>query len=154
MPKKSAGILLYRLTNGYIELFLVHPGGPFYAKKDAGVWTIPKGEFEDGIPEAEAVREFYEETGVQLSGHMAYLGEVKMKSGKIVYSWAKEGDLDTTKLTSNEFEMEWPPRSGKMQSFPEIDRGEWFTIAAAKEKIHPAQLPFIDALTNLLQQPE
>jgi predicted NUDIX family NTP pyrophosphohydrolase len=150
MPKKSAGILLYRLTGKAPEVLLVHPGGPFYARKDAGVWSIPKGEFETGSQEAAALREFYEETGVQLEGPLHFLAEIKMKSGKLVYCWAKEGDLDETQLVSNLFEMEWPPRSGRMQSFPEMDKGGWFTLDAAKAKILPAQLPFIEALAEYL----
>jgi len=152
MPRKSAGILLYRLTGKSPEVFLVHPGGPFYARKDAGVWSIPKGEFDEGTQEAAALREFYEETGVQMEAPLVFLTEIKMKSGKIVYCWAKEGDLDETQLVSNTFEMEWPPKSGNMQSFPEMDRGSWFTPAAARKKILPAQLPFIDALEQLLDQ--
>jgi predicted NUDIX family NTP pyrophosphohydrolase len=151
VPKKSAGILLYRRSGKQPEVFLVHPGGPFYAKKDAGVWSIPKGEFEEGTQEAAALREFHEETGVQLDGPLHFLADIKMKSGKIVYCWAKEGDLDETLLASNLFEIEWPPRSGKMRSFPEMDRGGWFTPDAAREKILPAQLPFIDALEKYLK---
>jgi len=150
MPRKSAGILLYRLTGESPEVFLVHPGGPFYVRKDAGAWSIPKGEFDEGTQAAAALREFYEETGVRLEEPLHFLAEIKMKSGKVVYCWSKEGDLDETQLVSNLFEMEWPPRSGKMQSFPEMDRGGWFTLAAAKEKILPAQLPFLTALEQQL----
>lgn len=146
MPKKSAGILLYRTINGYPELFLVHPGGPFFSKKDLGAWTIPKGEFEEEEPEKAALREFHEETGFTLQGDLAYLGEITMKSGKIVYCWAKEGDVDPGKLTSNSFELEWPLKSGKIQSFPEVDRGDWFNIPTAKIKIRPDQVSFIDRL--------
>jgi predicted NUDIX family NTP pyrophosphohydrolase len=146
MPKKSAGILLYRTTNGYPELFLVHPGGPFFSEKDSGAWTIPKGEFENEAPEHAALREFHEETGFTLQGDLVYLGEITMKSGKIVYCWAKEGNINPDVLTSNSFDLEWPPKSGKIQSFPEIDRGGWFTVPVARIKIRPDQVPFIDWL--------
>jgi len=147
MPKKSAGILLYRIISGYPELFLVHPGGPFFSQKDLGAWTIPKGEFEeDEAPEDAALREFHEETGFTLQGDLVYLGEITMKSGKIVYCWAKEGNVNPDVLVSNLFDLEFPPKSGKIQSFPEIDRGEWFTVPAARIKIRPDQVPFIDWL--------
>jgi predicted NUDIX family NTP pyrophosphohydrolase len=146
MSKKSAGILLYRTTNGHLELFLIHPGGPLFVKKDLGVWSIPKGEFENEEPKDAALREFHEETGFTLNGDPVYLGEIKMKSGKIVYCWTKEGDANPNVLVSNLFELEWPPKSGKIQTFPEVDRGEWFTVPTAKIKIRTDQIPFIDWL--------
>lgn len=148
MPtKQSAGLLLYRLRNGVPEIFLVHPGGPFWAKKDAGSWTIPKGEFsEEEDPLEAAKREFFEETGTVIDGKFLALKSIKQKSGKIVHCWAVERDIDPSKIKSNTFEIEWPPKSGKRQSFPEVDRGAWFSVAEAKEKILEAQIPFIDEL--------
>lgn len=150
MTKKSAGILLYRILNNYLELFLVHPGGPFYVNKDLGVWSIPKGEFENEEPVDAALREFYEETGMQLEANLIYLDEIKMKSGKIIYCWAAEKNFDPSVMKSNLFELEWPPKSGKMQTFPEMDKGEWFTVGIAKEKIHSSQIPFVERLLNTL----
>jgi len=150
--KKSAGILLFRKLGPDCELFLVHPGGPFWKNKDEGAWSIPKGEFteeEDAL--AAAKREFKEETGVNCNGKFIELASVKLKSGKIVYAWALEKDIDPAKIKSNLFEMEWPPKSGKLQSFPEIDRAAWFTPAAAKQKINPAQATFIDELLEKLK---
>lgn len=151
MISKSAGILLYRLVKGSVEVFLVHPGGPFFAKKDLGVWTIAKGEFtDDEEPLAAAVREFSEETGKVLEGSFMELTPVKQKSGKTVYAWAIEGDLDESQLTSNLFQMEWPPRSGTFKAFPEIDKGAWFSPETAKQKINPAQCALIDELLSKL----
>src|SRR5687767_6537163 len=139
MAGKSAGILLFRKVNGNIEVILVHPGGPFWAKKDLGAWSIPKGEFsDDEEPLAAAVREFAEETGIKSSGDFFPLKPVKQKAGKIVQAFALELDVDVTNIKSNFFEMEWPPRSGKKQSFPEVDKAEWFSIDEAKLKINPA----------------
>jgi predicted NUDIX family NTP pyrophosphohydrolase len=153
MQKTSAGILLYRKAeNGVVETLLVHMGGPFFARKDDGSWSIPKGET-DGDEDflATAKREFNEETGFAVpSGTFLPLGSVEQKSGKIVHAWAIEGDCDPTKLISNTFSMEWPPRSGKQQSFPEIDRGEFFTTATARQKINPAQIPFLERLEKSL----
>jgi len=147
MSKKSAGILLYRFTNKNLEVLLVHPGGPFWKNKDEGAWSVPKGEFEDDEePLAAAIREMKEETGVTLKGDFIELTPIKQKSGKLVYAFAKEYDLDPSQIKSNEFEMEWPPRSGKKRSFPEIDKAEWFDIKTAKEKIIAAQWPLIDEL--------
>jgi len=155
MTKKSAGILLYRLDNGYLEVMLVHLGGPFWAKKDLGSWSIPKGEFTDEeVPLDAAKREFHEEIGTEISGEFIELSTIKQKSGKIVYSWALQGDLDTSKIKSNTFEMEWPPKSGKMQKFPEIDRGDWFNVQGAKEKINPSQVALIDELITKLHLTE
>lgn len=149
MPKKSAGILLYRTVNKKLEVFLVHPGGPFWAKKDIGAWSIPKGEFDDDEePLAAAKREFKEETGVEISGEFIQLASIKQKSGKIVYAWAVEGDIDPAKIKSNTFEIEWPPRSGKLQTFPEIDKAEWFNYIEAQKKIISAQSPLIEELKS------
>lgn len=150
MPKQSAGILLYRQPGPETEVFLVHPGGPFYARKDNGVWTIPKGEYDTGTAEDAALREFYEETGVQITLAIHFLASVKMKSGKTVHCFTCAADLDETAITSNHFEIEWPPRSGKMQSFPEVDKGAWLTLAAAREKILPVQTSFLDALEHYI----
>ena len=149
MAKKSAGILLYRFQNTVLEFFLVHPGGPFWTKKDEGAWTIPKGEFEDNEDPLDAAkREFEEETGVKISGKFIELKPVKQKSGKLVYAWAVEGDIDSSKIKSNEFEMEWPPKSGKMKSFPEIDRAAWFNLKDAEQKINAGQFSLIKELEN------
>jgi predicted NUDIX family NTP pyrophosphohydrolase len=142
MAKQSAGILLHR--DG--EVLLVHPGGPFWAKKDAGAWSIPKGEYEEGDdPRAAALREFEEELGSALPAgtELVELGTVKQKSGKRITAFAAEGDLDAETISSNTFEMEWPPRSGRMQAFPEVDRAGWFSIEEAREKLNPAQAEFL-----------
>jgi predicted NUDIX family NTP pyrophosphohydrolase len=147
MPKQSAGILLYRYKATQLELFLVHPGGPFFKNKDDGAWSIPKGEFlEDEDPLAAAKREFLEETGQAIDGDFKLLHPAQLKSGKIIHAWAVEGDIDHEIITSNLFEMEWPPKSGKMQSFPEIDRAAWFTADIAKIKLNPAQVKLIEEL--------
>jgi predicted NUDIX family NTP pyrophosphohydrolase len=157
--KRSAGILLYRLTSGAPEVLLVHPGGPFWARRDAGAWSIPKGEHgDDEDPQACARREFEEETGTALpAGALADLGTVRQKGGKRVAAWAAEGDLDVEAIRSNTFELEWPPRSGRLQAFPEVDRAGWFGLEAAREALNPAQAPFLDRLCALLepsQRPE
>ena len=147
--KQSAGILLFRENKAGLEVFLVHPGGPFWKNKDEGVWSIPKGELnehEESLPAA--IREFFEETGVLLSGEFIPLNPVRLKSGKKVFAWALEKDIDAENILSNNFEIEWPPKSGKMQSFPEVDRGEWFTVAQAKKKINDMQVAFINELEN------
>ena len=148
--KHSAGILLYRLAPAGPEFLLAHPGGPFWARKDAGAWTIPKGEVEPGEESvAGALRELAEELGPAPEVEpetLIELGSVRQKSGKVVEAWAAEGEFDPAALASNSFEMEWPPRSGKRQSFPEVDRAEWLAPAAAREKILPAQIPFLDRL--------
>lgn len=144
---ESAGLLLFRRAGGSFEVLLAHPGGPFWRNKDAGAWTIPKGEVADGEdPLAAAVREFEEEIGVRLPGPFASLGSIRQKAGKLVHAWACEGDFDPAELRSNEFEAEWPPRSGRRSTFPEVDRCAWFGPAAAREKINPAQAEFIDRL--------
>jgi predicted NUDIX family NTP pyrophosphohydrolase len=152
MPKQSAGILLYRNKATRLEMFLVHPGGPFFKNKDEGVWSIPKGEFlDDEEPLAAAKREFLEETGQPIDGEFIKLSPVQLKSGKIVHAWAVEGDIDHEVITSNLFEMEWPPKSGKMQSFVEVDRAGWFSIDEAKVKLNPAQVGLVDELQNTKQ---
>jgi predicted NUDIX family NTP pyrophosphohydrolase len=153
MAKRSAGILLYRRAGaGAVEVLLVHPGGPFWQRKDAGAWSIPKGEVADGEDERErALLELEEETGARLAlGELLELGCIRQRSGKVVTAWAAEADLDPAGVRSNTFEMEWPPRSGKRQSFPEIDRAEWFTPAQARGKILSAQAELIDRLLSLL----
>jgi predicted NUDIX family NTP pyrophosphohydrolase len=147
MAKQSAGILLYRKTGSDLQVFLVHPGGPFFKNKDAGAWSIPKGEFlDDEDPLSAAKREFHEETGQTVDGEFILLDPVVLKSGKIVHAWAIEGDIDEKIIYSNTFEMEWPPKSGKKQSFPEIDRAEWFGVEEAKIKINGAQVELINSL--------
>ena len=152
MAKRSAGILLYRLRGGGPEVLLVHPGGPFWARRDAGVWSIPKGEYEDGDdPLACALREFEEETGsTPPPDELVELDDVKQKGGKVVTAWAAEGDLDADAVRSNTFKMEWPPRSGRTAEFPEIDRAGWFGIDEAREKLNPAQAEFLDRLVERL----
>jgi len=150
--RTSAGILLWRRREGGIEVLLAHQGGPFWAKKDHGHWTVPKGETEPGEGlEAVARREFAEETGHELpDGPMIHLGDVRQKSGKLVIAWAVEGDLDPSTAVSNVFEMEWPPRSGRRQEFPEIDRVEWFDPNEARRRLKAAQLPFLDRLEEAI----
>jgi predicted NUDIX family NTP pyrophosphohydrolase len=151
MAKQSAGILLYRLLNEQLQVFLVHPGGPFFRNKDAGSWSIPKGEFtEDENPLDAAKREFMEETGQQIDGEFISLSPIRQKGGKTVYAWAVEGDIDHDTIASNSFELEWPPGSGKRQTFPEIDRATWFDLDTARVKINPAQAAFIDNLSAQL----
>ena len=153
MAKRSAGILLYRGAGDALELLLVHPGGPFWAKKDLGAWSIPKGEYETGEdPLAVAKREFEEELGVIApDGAYRELGEIAQPSRKVVTAWAVEGEFDPANLKSNQFEMEWPPKSGRKQSFPEVDRAAWFALADARAKILPGQAGFIDRLAALLR---
>jgi len=147
--KQSAGILLYRNTNNVLEVFLVHPGGPFFKNKDEGSWSIPKGEFlDDEEPLTAAKREFEEETGQSINGDFISLGSIKQKSGKTVYAWAVEGDINHETIFSNTCEVEWPPRSGKKITIPEIDRAEWFEVDEAKRKINPAQADLIDRLIH------
>ena len=153
VARRSAGILLYRIAGGAPEVLLVHPGGPYWARKDAGAWSIPKGEYEDGEdPQACALREFEEELGVGLPpGKLAELGSVKQKGGKVVKAWAAEGDLDADSVRSNTFTMEWPPRSGRTAEFPEIDRAGWFGVETAREKLVPAQAELLDRLLERLR---
>jgi predicted NUDIX family NTP pyrophosphohydrolase len=149
-PRRSAGILLHRDAGGGIEVLLVHPGGPFWARRDAGVWSIPKGEYSDGEDPLDAARrEFAEELGSRApDGDPADLGEIRQKSGKVVHGWALAGDLDPVTIQSNTFTLEWPPRSGRMTEFPEVDRAEWFGLDRAREKINPAQAAFLDRLAE------
>ncbi|HMJ46960.1 MAG TPA: NUDIX domain-containing protein [Ferruginibacter sp.] len=152
--KKSAGILFYRLDNKRLEVFLVHPGGPFWKNKDNGTWSIPKGEFaENELPLDAAIREVKEETGISCSGTFIELNHIKQKGGKIIYAWALEKEIDPVEITSNTFEIEWPPRTGQFKSFPEVDKGDWFKIKEAKEKINSAQTGFIDELAQKLKLP-
>ena len=148
MAKRSAGILLHRVGIAGTEVLLVHPGGPFWARKDLGAWSIPKGEVDEGEdPRACALREFAEETGTRLpDGALDELGSVKLKGGKHVLAFAAAGDLDAESVRSNTFELEWPPRSGRTQAFPEIDRAGWFDLQTAREKLNPAQAAFVDRL--------
>ena len=152
MPARSAGLLLYRMAGGALEVLLVHPGGPFWAKKDLGAWSIPKGEYGDGEdPRACALREFEEELGSAAPrGALTELGEVTQRNRKVVAAWALEGELDADAISSNTFELEWPPRSGRMQAFPEVDRAEWSSLEHARERINPAQAAFIDRLAERL----
>jgi predicted NUDIX family NTP pyrophosphohydrolase len=147
--KRSSGILLYR-RRPELEVLLVHPGGPFWANKDGGAWSIPKGEHdEDEDAQACAIREFTEETGSAPSpGELDDLGTIKQKAGKVVQAWALEGDLDAQTVRSNTFSMQWPPRSGRMQEFPEVDRAEWFDLDQARQRINPAQAAFLDRLAS------
>ena len=147
MPKKSAGLLFYRKVRGSMEVFLVHPGGPFWAKKDDGAWSIPKGEFDEGEEPLDAAkREFREETGLVAEGEFQPLKPVRQRSEKIVYPWAVHHDLDAAAVKSNTFSMEWPRGSGRMQEFPEIDRADWFQIDLARRKILKGQLGLLDQL--------
>jgi predicted NUDIX family NTP pyrophosphohydrolase len=147
MSKKSAGLLLFRESAAGLEVLLVHPGGPFWAKKDDGAWSIPKGEFTDGEePLAAAKREFEEETGILPAGEFLPLEPLRQSGGKLVFGWALRADFDTTKLKSNLFPMEWPPKSGRYQEFPEIDRAAWFGMDSAKTKILKGQAAFLDQL--------
>ncbi len=149
--KRSAGLLLYRATTRGIEVFLVHPGGPFWAKKDDGAWTIPKGEIEaNEEPLQAAIREFAEETGTTLAGDFRPLPPIRQAGGKTVLAWTIAGEIDPAAIRSNEFAMEWPPRSGKRQSFPEVDRAAWFALDVARRKINRGQIALLDALEKLV----
>ena len=151
VKKQSAGIVLYRWNKKQVEIFLVHPGGPFFAKKDLGAWSIPKGEFNDGEDPLEtAKREFSEETGQKILGKFLPLAPVKQKGGKTVYAWAVEGDANADEIHSNTFSIEWPPRSGIQREFPEVDKAGWFSISTAKEKINQSQATLIDELLERL----
>jgi predicted NUDIX family NTP pyrophosphohydrolase len=149
MPKRSAGLIMYRWTNGELEVFLVHPGGPLWAKKDRGAWTLPKGEYEaDEDPLVAAQREFREETGFPPSGIFIELGSVRQKSGKVVIAWAFEGDCDPARLVSNTCSIEWPPRSGKRIEIPEVDRGQWYGLALARSYLRHEQCKLLDILVD------
>lgn len=152
MAKRSAGILLFRRRAGAIELLLVHPGGPYWAGKDEGAWSIPKGEFDETEePLAAAKREFAEETGIEIAGPFFALQPVKQRSGKTVHAFAAEGDCDAAAIRSNAFEMEWPRGSGKVARFPEVDRAAWFDPEQAKRKLNAAQAQLVDQLLALLR---
>jgi len=149
MAKTSAGLLMYRTINGVLEVLLVHPGGPFWSRRHAGAWFVPKGELnDDEQPLAAARREFQEETGVEAAGPFMPLGEVRHKSGKKVIAWAVEGTWDTSTLRSNTFSLEWPPKSGTFQEFPEVDNAAFLEVSEAKLRIHEAESAFIDRLVN------
>ena len=151
MPRYSSGILAYRRGRSGIELFLVHPGGPYWAKKDDAAWSIPKGLFDESEdPLAAAKREFNEETGSQIHGAFIPLGQFRQPGGKVVTAFAVEADVDETSITSNQFEMEWPPGSGKRRGYPEVDRAAWFDVETARRKAHKGQVPIIDALARHL----
>ena len=151
--RRSAGLLLWRRGPGGVELLLGHPGGPLFAGRDDGVWSIPKGEYtEDEEPLAAAYREFAEEIGTAPpDGEPVPLGEARLRSGKLVVVWAQEGDLDVSTIRSNLFEMVWPPRSGRVQAFPELDRAAWLDVATARRKLGPGQLPFVDRLLAVVK---
>jgi predicted NUDIX family NTP pyrophosphohydrolase len=150
MPKKiSAGVLLYRRRGDDLEVLLVHPGGPFWARKDLGAWSLPKGEIgPDEDPRAAAIRELEEETGFTIDGELRALRPVRQPGGKTILAWAVEGDCDPAQLRSNHFSMEWPPRSGKQKEFPEVDRAEWFGLEEARRRILAGQAPLLDELAS------
>jgi predicted NUDIX family NTP pyrophosphohydrolase len=149
MAKESAGLLIYRRRKGTLEVFLVHPGGPFWMRKDLGAWSIPKGEFASGDdPLAAAKRELSEETGICVEGEFVPLLPIRQRGGKVVHAWLVEADFEPGELKSNTFELEWPRGSGKWKSFPEIDRAEWFPIDVAREKILESQRPLLDQLLS------
>ena len=150
MPRISAGLLMYRIRDGALQVLLAHPGGPLFRNRDDGAWSIPKGEIEPGEDLlAAAQREFEEETGVRPEGPFVASAPVKQKGGKIVYAWAFEGDCDPATIKSNTFTMEWPPRSGRQMRFPEIDRAEFFDLETAKKKINSGQVPLLEELETL-----
>ncbi|WP_455204384.1 NUDIX domain-containing protein [Kaarinaea lacus] len=151
MAKISAGILLYRDTGNQLEVFLVHPGGPLWAAKDLGAWSIPKGECDEGEDDfATAKREFKEETGMAIDGEFLALTPVEQSRYKTVHAWALRGDIDAGAIKSNKFTLEWPPKSGNFQQIPEVDRGAWFSLVVAKQKIVKGQLPLLDELQQLI----
>jgi predicted NUDIX family NTP pyrophosphohydrolase len=154
MPKRSAGIVLYRLRSGAPEVLLVHPGGPFWAKRDLGAWSIPKGEYEQGEdPRACALREFEEELGAPPpTDTLTELGTTRQAAGKLVTAWAAQGDLDPASVRSNAFTLEWPPRSGVMREFPEVDRAEWFPLAEARRRVNPGQVELLERLREKVEE--
>lgn len=153
MPKTSAGLMVYRIREGRLEIFLVHPGGPFWARKDAGAWSIPKGEFIDPENPLEAARrEFREETGHEINGTFLPLKAIQQAGGKIVHAWAVQGEIDPERVRSNTFTMEWPKGSGRQKEFPEIDRAEWFEVEEARRRILPGQAGLLDELADLFRK--
>lgn len=151
MPRTSAGLLMYRRASGRLEVLLIHPGGPFWRNKDAGAWSIPKGEIAEGEELLTcALREFEEELGFKPSGEFRPLSPVKQKGGKLVHAWCFEGDCDAANIRSNTFTMEWPPKSGQKAEFPEVDRAEWFDLQTAREKINPAQAGLLHELERVV----
>jgi predicted NUDIX family NTP pyrophosphohydrolase len=155
MPKLSAGIVLFRKPGPDLEIFLVHPGGPFWTNKDLGAWSFPKGEYsDDEEPLTVAKREFLEETGSTVDGELIPLTPVRQKGGKIVSLWAVEGDIDPETIRSNTFEMEWPPRSGKKAEFPEVDRARWYSVSEARRKLNAGQVPALDELCERVVRQE
>jgi predicted NUDIX family NTP pyrophosphohydrolase len=153
MVKHSAGLLVYRQRDGQVEVLLVHPGGPFWKNKDAGAWSIPKGEFSTGEDPLEvAKREFREEIGRSIDGDFTRLDPIKQRGGKTVHAWAVEADIDVSRVTSNTFTIEWPRGSGKLQEFPEVDRADWFTLDAAREQMNESQRKLLKQLLQLLKR--
>ena len=153
MPVTSAGLLLYRRAGPALQVLLVHPGGPFWQRKDLGAWTIPKGEVTDGEALIDAARrEFHEETGFAIDAPATPIGHVRLTSGKVIHAFAAEGDLDASRVRSNTFELEWPRGSGHRRTYPEIDRAAWFDLTEARQRILPAQASLLDALTDVLSQ--
>jgi predicted NUDIX family NTP pyrophosphohydrolase len=154
LARQSAGLLLFRHVAGRLEVFLVHPGGPYWARKDEGAWSIPKGEFTAGEDALDAARrEFREETGLDVPGPYHVLAPVRQAGGKVVHAWAVRADLDATSIRSNTFSMEWPPRSGRTREFPEVDRAAWFTMEEARRRILPSQVPLLDQLEGTAPHP-
>jgi predicted NUDIX family NTP pyrophosphohydrolase len=150
MAKLSAGLLMFRKCDSEMQVFLVHPGGPFWKKKDLGAWSIPKGEYEKGEDPLDAAkREFEEETGIKPEGEFVALDQIRQPSGKIIAAWAFEGDCSPKELRSNSFSMQWPPKSGRKQEFPEVDRADWFRVDDARKRIVKGQIGFLDQLTAL-----
>jgi predicted NUDIX family NTP pyrophosphohydrolase len=155
MPKRSAGLLMYRRSDGHLEVFLIHPGGPYWAQKDKGAWAIPKGEYEkDEEPLVAAKREFKEETGFTAAGEFLPLGSIQQKSGKIVTAWAFKGDCDPANLASNTCLIEWPPHSGRSIEIPEVDQGRWFEVTDAHDSIRKDQEQLLDRLWDALSRDE
>ena len=152
MERRSAGLLMYRRRDRHVEVLLIHPGGPFWARRDEGAWCIPKGEFTDEEPLEAARREFQEETGYPVSGDFHPLAPIKQAGGKTVYAWAVAGDCDAEAIRGNSFTMEWPPRSGQWRSYPEADRAAWFSLPQAREKILKSQQPLLEELEQLLKE--
>jgi predicted NUDIX family NTP pyrophosphohydrolase len=153
MPARSSGVLAFRRTSARIEVLLVHPGGPFWRNKDLGAWSIPKGEFSAGeAAEDVARREFAEELGTELTVPLVPIGEIRQRGGKVVEAFAAKTDLDADAIISNEFELEWPPRSGRMQRFPEVDRAAWFGLDEARARINPAQAALLDRLEQMIDR--